>query len=71
MSKISNAVSTLTDTIKNDESFYLSYQANIAVQFQDAVANYRRKTQKVYLNAEDIHKISNNAAKAFLDLWCR
>lgn len=70
MSKISKAVNVLTNAIKNDESFYFSYQANIAIQFQDAAANYKRKNQKAHLSVKDIHKISNDAAKAFLNLWC-
>jgi len=48
---------------KSNGSYYYSWQANIAVAMQDA---YDRAEDK-----NDIHKISNDGAKAFLDLLIR
>lgn len=45
---------------KTEGSYYYSWQANIAVAMQDA---YRDATDK-----DDIHKISNDGAKRFLDI---
>jgi len=57
--------------LPDDEELWRAYQANIAVQFQDATYNYRKKhpKSKHYLNREDIWKISNEAAENFLKLW--
>lgn len=54
----------LISALKNDPELYYAWQANIAVQFQDEFA----KNIKFYKNKKDIHEISNNAAKNFLDL---
>lgn len=48
---------------KTEGSYYYSWQANIAVAMQDA---YRDAEDK-----SDIHKISNEGAKRFLDLLIR
>ena len=48
---------------KSEGSYYYSWQANIAVSIQDA---YQRAEDKT-----DIYKISNDGAKAFLDLLIR
>ena len=46
--------------LKEDSDYFMSWQANIAVAMQDAYANAEDKT--------DIHKISNEGAKNFLEL---
>ena len=48
---------------KSNGSYYYSWQANIAVAMQDAFSDAEDKT--------DIHAISNNGAKRFLDLLIR
>lgn len=48
---------------KSEGSYYYTWQANIAVAMQDAFADAEDKT--------DIHKISNDGAKRFLDLLIR
>ena len=58
-------VQRVTELIKNDEELYYGYQSNIAMAFKD---EYDRNTKK-YKNRQDIHKIANNAAKHFLNLW--
>ena len=46
---------------KSEGSFYHAWQANIAVAMQDAYGYAEDKT--------DIHKISNDGAKRFLDIF--
>lgn len=56
-------IEELVEALKNDKtqgSYYYSWQANIAVAMQDAYEEAEDKT--------DIHKISNDGAKRFLDL---
>lgn len=48
---------------KSEGSYYYSWQANIAVAMQDAYKEAEDKT--------DIHKISNDGAKRFLELLIR
>ena len=57
-------IQKLIKNLKEDKELYYSYQANIAVAFQD---EYHRNEKK-YKNRDDIHIISNNAAKNFLNL---
>ncbi len=54
------AVTHLRKALAEDPGYYYSWQANIAVQFQDAIARD--------LRYKGIHEISNDAAKSFLDL---
>lgn len=60
------AVEKLTQELKKDEGFFISYQANIAMAFKD---EYDR-CEKKYKNSHDIHTIANAAAKNFLNLLC-
>lgn len=57
------AVETLTKALKEDPEYYYGWQANIAMQVQD---EYTRKWGNE--TPVDIHAISNEAAKRFLDL---
>lgn len=65
---IPEAVDRLIHALKADEGYYISWQANIAVQFQDECKRFKAESDKDYLSADDIHGISNKAAKNFLDL---
>jgi hypothetical protein len=65
--KISNAVKLLVKELKKDNSYYYSWQANIAMSFKDEYNRYCKR----YKNRTDIHKIANNAAKNFLNLLMR
>jgi transcription initiation factor IIE alpha subunit len=61
--QIKYMIEKLIEELKKDKSegsYYYSWQANIAVAMQDAFHRAEDKT--------DIHKISNEGAKAFLDL---
>ena len=70
-SDIPNAVTVITKEMLSDKSegsYYYSWQANIAMAFQD---EYRRWAEKFnVVNDHPIHSISNQAAKNFLDLLC-
>jgi len=57
-------ITELRKALKDDKELYYAYQANIAVQFQDEFA----RNPKKYKSRQDIHEISNMAAKNFLDL---
>ena len=65
-----DAVKTVTKAIREDKELYIAYQANIAMPFQD---EFKRQMGQIGRNAaiENIHEIANNAAKYFLDLWCK
>lgn len=67
--KTSDAVVTLIEALNSDEDYRYSWQANIAVQFQD---EWQRavKNGGLPITNEQIHKISNDAAVAFLNLLC-
>lgn len=60
------AVKILIDALRKDEGLYYAYQANIAVSFQDEM---RKENEYKTVGKLDIHAISNNAAKRFLDLF--
>jgi len=75
---IPHAVGVLIKALKEDPSYFYSWQANIAMQFKDLV-EYKslhgfgsmdnRKSEKVaVLNEEQIHELANQAAINFLNL---
>lgn len=55
---ISRAVSALCRALREDEDFWNSWKANIAMAFQDEVKTHR--------GCGGIHQISNDAAERFL-----
>jgi hypothetical protein len=63
----SDAVDQLCRALKADDGYWMSWQANIAVQFQDA---WQQAVDNGGLPAtrEQIHDISNKAAVRFLNL---
>lgn len=65
--KIKEAVNVLTKELEANESYRISWQANIAVYFQDVYSENKKK----YKNKEDIHQIANEAADRFLNVLCR
>lgn len=62
-------IKELIANLKSDKDYHYSWQANIAVAFQDAYHWHETKTGKKPTK-DDIHEISNVAAKHFLDLLC-
>jgi hypothetical protein len=65
-----DAVKTVTKAIREDKDLYIAYQANIAMPFQDEYNEAKRKME-AGIEPFDIHTVANNAAKYFLDLWCK
>jgi len=65
--QIAKAVETITKAIKDDDSLFYAYQANIAMAFKDEYA----RNIKRYKNRQDIHEIANKATINFLNLWGR
>lgn len=63
--KFQRALPIVTETISGDKDLFLCYQSSIAMSFKD---EYRRHKKK-YKNRQDLHNISNNAAKEFLNMW--
>ena len=61
---IEQAINHLSDSLKNNPYYFQGWQANIAMSFYD---EYNRNN-KAYKNKGDIHEISNEAAKNFLNL---
>lgn len=73
-SKLKKQVEILCDELSKDKSegsYYYSWQANIAMAFQDEFwRTVEKEDNDVFLKIEVplIHKISNEAAKNFLNL---
>ena len=63
---VATAVKILTKELSMHKSFRAVYQANIAVAFQDT---YAAALETNPSNKINIHKVSNEAAESFLDLW--
>lgn len=68
--KLQNAVKTLAKELENNEDLFQGYQANIAIQFQD---EFNRQMGQIGRNAviDNLHNISNAAAKNFLNVFCK
>ena len=68
--KTKEAVDHLRNVLESDDSFRMTWAANIAIQFQD---EWQRAVDKGGLPATpvQIHEISNKAADNFLNLLCR
>lgn len=54
--------------IREDEELYYGWQSNIAMAFKDAYYHHKKDKNKNYINNKDMHIISNDAAKNFLNL---
>ena len=50
-----------------DKGFNMSWQANIAICFQDEVARFKKKHLKKTLSIRDVHHVSNLAAESFIN----
>lgn len=69
--KFINAIQIICNELEKDKELYYAWQSAIAMSFYD---NYRLKKKQVFqrnLKLIDIHEISNEAAKAFLNLLKR
>ena len=68
--EISNAIKVLSDALNSDHQYFYSWQANIAMAFQDEFNRELRENSDV-LSKETLHRISNMAAVNFLALLSR
>ena len=69
--ELKQAVDVLCKALNKDKSegsYYHSWQANIAVQFQDECHRWMERNNTGVITKKGFHEISNNAAKEFLDL---
>ena len=64
--KLSRAVATLADALRNDTEFFFAYQSNIAMAFFDASIKYKSRDGR-----KKIHSIANAGAINFLNLFIR
>lgn len=55
--------------IRKDKGLFEAYQANIAMSFVDHVYYWKKFHKKNYLSGSNVHKIANDAAKNFLNMW--
>lgn len=64
---IKKEVDVLCKALKEDEGYFISWQANIAMAFKD---EYERTMNELntHYNHDIIHLIANRAAKNFLNL---
>jgi len=71
---IKEALKVITDAMKEDKSegsYYYGWQANIAMAFYDAfVVKFINNVSNEIPDSLELHEISNNAAKNFLDMLC-
>jgi hypothetical protein len=64
---IKKEVDVLRKALKEDEGYYISWQANIAMAFKDEYDKIMNELNTQY-NHDIIHLIANRAAKNFLNL---
>ena len=60
-------IEKLQKALREDKGYFNAWQANIAMAFSDSYNSYKYINGKTYINSTDLHIISNNAAKYFLD----
>lgn len=60
--ELSNALNILITKLKNDPDYRMSWQANIAMAYQDATR---------WDETGNIHTVANKAADYFLNILCR
>ena len=69
MSKLAKSMKCVCKNLREDEDYYRSWQANIAMQFKDLIQyNIISDIPITVLSEKDIHKLANSAAKNFLNL---
>jgi hypothetical protein len=66
-SNVPNAIKALVKALKEDGSYYYSWQANIAMAFYD---EWKRNDKEGYCKDQHLHVVANKAAMNFLDLLC-
>ena len=67
--EIKEAIDTLTKALREDKGYYISWQANIAMAFQDEFwGQCVTHRHLALMDKDNLHKISNNAAENFLQM---
>ncbi len=61
--KLKDAVTIVCEELKKDPEYYYGWQSNIAMAFYDVF----KGTSDVAIGYQELHRISNEAAKRFLD----
>lgn len=64
---IKNAMTILTNELKNDYGYRLGWISNIAMAYKDNEHWYKTKYNKKYLNRNDKHIIANLSAEYFIE----
>ena len=62
-----DAITKIATEMKNDPSYRIGWQANIAMSFCDAISQFKRKNNKKQLSYKEIHECANIAANSFLN----
>jgi len=63
-----DVINKLTHILEFDNNYKQSWIANIAMSYIDCELQYKKRTGKKYLNKNDKHSITNEAAENFLNL---
>ncbi len=73
---VSDALKVIKKAFQSDPEFKESYRANIAMPFVDQYANHRgfndddkKWTPEQRIDFMVVHKMANEAADRFLDIW--
>lgn len=61
---VSKAIKTISEALKTDDAYYISWKANIAMAFKDQYSRNKKK----YKSKKDVHIMANLAADHFIDL---
>ena len=61
MIEFKEAFDIVVKQLREDSGYYYAWQSNIAIAFQDTLTN-------AGYNFPDLHRLSNDSAKRFLDL---
>jgi hypothetical protein len=70
---VKEALQVITTALKNDPEYFYTWQANIAMAFQDEfdIQSDKYKPNIFVANRTSIHEIANKAAINFLNLLCK
>lgn len=66
--KLSKALEVVNEVLVTDESYFIAWQANIAMAFKDNAAWFKKSNYgKRNVSNSDIHRIANRAADYFIE----
>ncbi len=67
---LQEAMQVVTDNLKNNKELRQVWVSNIAMAYKDTYGQYQKTKDKLVLNKEDRHIVSNDAAEYFVKLLC-